>query len=344
MMSSTVRRRVVRWCGAAAAGVVLLSSGGAGVSDAAQKPAPDLPPASGCGTTAPSGSTTLAVRSGGLARTVIVHVPTGYRSGDRTPLVVNLHGSGTTADKQEALSGMDTTADQDGFLVAYPQGLIPQQIGPLSGYDWYTPGDLLYGGAPVPPDPPDDAGFITALPALLAQSYCVDPSRVYLTGFSDGGRLTSYLACRASGVFAADAPIAGLRLPSPCPAVRPVPMISFHGTADPVDPYQGHSEQYWTYSVPRAAQYWARQDRCSPVPRTTDGTGYSVTTYGACAGQTGVQLYTITGEGHEWPGGPPLPPELTSILGPQSDAVDADSVMWAFFARHPMPRGALTGH
>ncbi|MFG1646940.1 alpha/beta hydrolase family esterase [Amycolatopsis sp. NPDC049252] len=343
-MSSSVRRRVLRWCGTAAAGVVLLSSGGAGISDAVAKPAPDRPSADGCGIAVPSGSTTLTVQSGGLARTVIVHVPAGYHDWRRTPLVVNLHGSGTTAQLQQGFSGMDPTADQNGFLVAYPQGLIPQQIGTLSGYDWYTPGDLLYGGAPVPANPPDDAAFITALPTLLAQSYCVDPSRVFLTGFSDGGRLTSYLACHASRVFAADAPVAGLRLPSPCPAGRPVPMISFHGTADPVDPYQGHSEQYWTYSVPQAAQYWAEQDRCFPVPRTTEGSGYSLTSYVLCAGQGDVQLYTVDGEGHEWPGGPPLPPELTSVLGPQSDAVDANSVMWTFFVHHPMPRIVLTRH
>ena len=58
-----------------------------------------------------------------------------------------------------------------------------------------------------------------------------------------------------------------------------------------------------------------------------------------------VELYSITGEGHEWPGGPPLPRSLTTVLGPQSDAVDANAVMWAFFSAYalypgPCPRSA----
>lgn len=344
MMKNKAGNRIIRWCSAATAGAILLTLAGAGIAGATEQPTPSSSPGSGCGSAVPTGSTTITVQSGGLARTVLMHVPTGYHSGHPAPLVVNLHGSGTTGALQEQVSGMDATADSKGFLVAYPQGLIPQQIGPLSGYDWNTPGDLLYGGAPVPQDAPDDAAFITELPSILAQTYCVDRSRVYLTGFSDGGRLTSYLACTASQVFAADAPIAGLRLPSPCPAGRPVPVISFHGTSDAVDPYQGNSQQYWTYSVPEAARRWAVQDQCLPTPRITTGPGYTLTSYRPCAGQASVQLYTVDGEGHEWPGGPALPATLTSVLGPQSDAVDADSVMWAFFADHPMPHCITAGH
>jgi poly(3-hydroxybutyrate) depolymerase len=45
---------------------------------------------------------------------------------------------------------------------------------------------------------------------------------------------------------------------------------------------------------------------------------------------------TVTGEGHEWPGGPTLPPALVTILGPQSNAIDANKTMWSFFQAHPM--------
>jgi len=63
----------------------------------------------------------------------------------------------------------------------------------------------------------------------------------------------------------------------------------------------------------------------------------TLTTYTGCEGGSAVELYTIAGEGHEWPGGPPLRRALTRVLGPQSDAIDANGVMWAFFAAHPMP-------
>ena len=86
---------------------------------------------SGCGNAATPGSTTSTLTVAGRQRTVIVHMPTGYTRSDKVALVLNMHGSGTTAADQEAFTGMDATADSDGFIVAYPQGLIPEG----SGYD-----------------------------------------------------------------------------------------------------------------------------------------------------------------------------------------------------------------
>ena len=97
----------------------------------------------------------------------------------------------------------------------------------------------------------------------LDQNYCIDRNRVFATGFSGGARMASQLACDASKIFAAVAPVSGLRFPSPCPSTRAVPVAAFHGTADPVDPYAGHGQKYWTYSVPVAAGRWAVHNRCS---------------------------------------------------------------------------------
>ncbi len=267
----------------------------------------------------------------GQPRVVRVHIPTGYDGTNAVPLVVNMHGSGSTAAGQEAFSGMDATADKNGFIVVYPQAVIPQG----SGYEWNVPGVPLFGGKAVPADAADDVAFIKAVVANAEASYCVDKTRVYATGMSGGGRMASQLACDASGTFAAVAPVAGLRLPSPCPATRPVPVVAFHGTADPVDPFNGNGQAYWTYSVPEAASRWATQNGCSP-----NGSSSSVaptvtrTTYSGCKDGATVELYAISGEGHEWPGGPPESRAATRVLGPQSDAVSANDVMWAFFQQH----------
>ena len=138
-------------------------------------------------------------------------------------------------------------------------------------------------------------------------------------------------------MFAAVAPVSGLRLPTPCPTTRPVPVLTFHGTADPVDPYDGHGMAYWTYSVPQAASMWSTQDGCSATPATSQpDAGVTLTQYSGCKSGVTVNLYTIAGEGHEWPGGPHLPASLTKVLGPQTTAISADDVMWAFFQAHPM--------
>lgn len=275
----------------------------------------------------------MTITDAGRARTVRVHVPTGDTRGARVALVLNMHGSGSDASQQEASSGMDATADTRGFVVAYPQAAIPA----ASGFDWNVPGQPLVGGAAVPAHAPDDVAFLQHVVTALEQRDCIDPSRVYATGLSGGGRMASQLGCDASRTFAAIAPVAGLRFPSPCDATRAVPVVAFHGTADPVDPYGGNGQAYWTYSVPVAAQRWAVHDGCgaSDTPEVPHGAP-TLTMYSGCRDGAVVELYSITGEGHEWPGGPTLPRAVTRVLGPQSNVVNADDVMWSFFSSHPL--------
>jgi polyhydroxybutyrate depolymerase len=293
--------------------------------------APD--PSPGCGSAAAAGTTTLDQNQGGHQRTAVIHLPTGYDPSSPIPLVLNMHGSQSTALQQEGLTDMDATADQDTFIVVYPQGGIPSG----SGFEWNVPNEPLLGGGAVPASAPNDVAYLEGLVHTLEQRYCVDQHRIYATGFSGGARMASQLGCDASGMFAAIAPVSGIRLPSPCPSTRPVPVVAFHGTADPVDPYDGNGQKYWTYSVPVAAQRWAAHNGCAATPTVTqpDG-GVRLTSYGKCRGGSAVELYTITGEGHEWPGGPKLPRSLVRALGPQTKEVDANAVMWAFFVAHPL--------
>ena len=288
--------------------------------------------ASGCGHKEASGSLKYALTVSGHHRTVIVHVPSGYTGAKKLALVLNLHGSESTAGAQEKFSGMDATSDADGFIVAYPQALIPDG----TGYDWNIPGQPMVSGKLPPASAPSDVTFLTTLIRDLAGRYCIDLSRVYATGVSGGGRMASQLACDASSVVAAIAPVAGLRYPSPCPDARPVPVIAFHGTADLIDPFDGNGAPYWTYSVPAAARLWAGHDHCAARSQITSGRGYHRTRYTSCRDGAEVELYAITGEGHEWPGGPAMPSAITSVLGPQSDAVDANALIWAFFRAHPL--------
>jgi polyhydroxybutyrate depolymerase len=262
-----------------------------------------------------------------------VHIPLGYTGTRAVPLVLNLHGSGSNAEQQEGLTGMDATADDDDFVVVYPQARIPSG----AGYVWNIPGVALIGGAAVPVGAADDETFLEQVVSMMRSDACVDPRRVYATGLSGGARMSSQLACDAATTFAAVAPVSGLRLPSPCDAARPVPVISFHGRLDPIDPYNGHGQAYWTYSVPAAAQMWAAQNRCSTSPRTSQpAPTVTLTAYVGCTRGADIELYTLATEGHEWPGGPKLSRAVTRLLGPQSDAVNANAVMWTFFERHPM--------
>ena len=297
------------------------------------------PPAvktAGAGTAA-AGSTSMNLIVDGVARTVMVHVPTGYAGTHPVPLVLNLHGSGSTAAQQEELTRMDATADAHGFVVAYPQAAIAADL-PGGGFDWNVPGVPLLGGKPVPAGSGDDIAFLAALPRTLAAGLCLDLHRVYATGLSGGGRISGQLACDAAGEFGAVAPVAGLRLPDPCPSRHAVPVLAFHGTADPIDPYNGNGQAYWTYSVPEAARRWAAHDGCAGTGSlSTPAASATLTIYQPCQGDAVVELYTLAGAGHIWPGGPPLPAAAQKLLGPPSAAVNANEAIWTFFVAHPLP-------
>jgi polyhydroxybutyrate depolymerase len=279
----------------------------------------------GCHKIVRFGTSKLTGRFGNRVRTVLVHVPRSYSATVRVPLVLNLHGNGSTAAAEENQSGLDAESELKGFIVAYPQALIRSG----SGFDWNIPGEPLPAGVRQPANPPDDLAFLNQLVAQLEQEYCVDLGAVYATGFSGGARMTSLLACDDSNVFAAVAPVSGLRWPDPCPTVRAVPVLAIHGTADTVDPYRGHGQSYWTYSVARAALDWARQDDCRTHPSVRRlKPDIEVTEYRGCVGNAVVELYSLEGGGHGWPGG------TTHSAANRSSALDADAVIWSFLSAH----------
>jgi len=115
-----------------------------------------------------------------------------------------------------------------------------------------------------------------------------------------------------------------------------VPMIAFHGTADPIVPYNGGSSPAAPDlfpSVPAWTANWARRNRCGPSPvESPVAAQVSRVEYTGCADDAAVVLYTIRGGGHTWPGGKPLPKLIT---GPTSREVDATRRMWEFFLAHP---------
>ena len=228
---------------------------------------------------------------------------------------------------------MDETANANNFIVAYPQALIPAS----GGFQWNVPGYPLYGGEIIPPGSANDVVFLSALPRILERTYCVNPAEVYAAGFSGGAREVSQLGCYASTVFAAVAPVAGVRRPSPCPAKRAVSVIAFHGSADTTNPYAGNGQKYWTYSVPTAMLYWAKQDHCSTKVKTTAPLpSLKLFSYTRCKSGAAVRLYEVIGMGHDWPPGPAVPASGTSPYGSSSTPFSVDTLIWDFFKAHPM--------
>jgi polyhydroxybutyrate depolymerase len=298
--------------GALLAVTALSGCGGAGAHVAA-------PPA---GPVLPAGSSTHSIDVGGVSRTYLVYRPASLPA--KAPLVVMLHGGFGRASQAEKSYGWDAEADRGHFVVAYPDGL---------GRAWNTGGGCC--GTPGRTNA-DDTGFITAMVAAIERQVPVDAARVYATGISNGGIMAYTLACHTA-IFAAIGPDSATALGS-CPAPHPLSVIHIHGTADQRIPYQGGEGSGVAHidgpSVPSLNARWRDTDHCSgPVVRTA---GAVTTSTASCPAGRAVELITIAGAGHQWPGAASRP-LLQRLLGtdPPSTALNATQVIWQFFAAHP---------
>ncbi|HXS80911.1 MAG TPA: PHB depolymerase family esterase, partial [Gammaproteobacteria bacterium] len=199
-----------------------------------------------CAIAAASGVSEQRLTSGGRERTYRLFVPPGYDGRTLLPLVLDLHGSGGTADRQAETSRFETLAAGEGVLVATLQAAA-------EGNRW---------NVPITSERPDDVRYVSDVIDDVAKRACTDERRVFATGFSGGARMSSLLACKLGDRIAAIAPMSGLRWPGGCEG-RAVPVLTFHGLADPQNTYDGHVASRageWDESVPEALAGWAKHN------------------------------------------------------------------------------------
>lgn len=241
-------------------------------------------------TTVP-GTRTVNLTHGGHARSYILHVPASYRSTTASALVLDMHGFTSTATTQSNVSGFRTHANSANYIVAFPQGVANS---------WNA--GVCCGDAPAMGV--DDVGFLRAVVRDIASRANIDLRRVYATGISNGGMMSNRLACHASDVFAAVAPVAGqLWLngsadaaidPALCRPIRPVPVFSINSRDDAIVLYRNGVKTF---------NFWRSTDQCtgtaSILPLGGGGSN-RCEHYNTCAGGARVGLCSIPGP-HEAP-------------------------------------------
>ena len=225
---------------------------------------------------------------------------------------------------QAQISRWDDLAEEQGFLVVYPEGQgFPRR--------WRASGQ-----ADGSTDPMVDVVFISDLIEELAGQYNIDPARIYANGLSNGGGMSFLLGCRLADRIAAVGGVSGAYLYplDDCQPSRPVPMIIFHGTADPIVPFLGGPSSSFDYPFPVIPEWVAARaslNGCSPSPEDLPPSGAaSGVRYPGCDEGADVVFYTIDGGGHSWPGGEPLPEWIT---GTTTQDIDATRLMWEFFSQ-----------
>jgi len=277
--------------------------------------------------TLPVGSSTQGITVDGQTRSYRVYRPAGLNGS--APMVVMLHGGYGSASQAEATYGWDALADQDHFVVVYPDG---------ENYAWNGGGGCC--GKPAA-NHVDDVAFITDVVHAVEAEIPIDTRRVYATGISNGGIMSYRMACDTT-LFAAIGPDSATLMGS-CDNPAPISVIHIHGTADTRIPYAGGqgngSAEIDGPPVQTVVADWRKVDDCSPATSTT--AGVVTTSVATCPDGRSVELITIAGAGHQWPGskGHGLAGKLMH-LDPPSHALDATTTIWAFFAAHPAPASA----
>lgn len=254
-------------------------------------------------------------------RPYLLHLPTSITG--PAPLIVMLHGGTQDAATFQAATGMNALADAHGFHVAYPEQVA--SANPMKYWNWFSPNDQERGRG----EPAIIAGIVRDLVA----THPVDPERVYIAGFSAGAAMAAVLAATYPDVFAGVGVHSGLAYgaadnvvtafaamrsaPPVASAARPVPIIVFHGDADPtVDSSNATAvfDQFCPRGLPRA------------ILQGSAGRGFTRVSVGddRCVGE----LWTVHGAGHAWSGGVPGG-SYTDPGGP-----NASAELVRFFAQH----------
>jgi len=266
------------------------------------------------------------VRVQGSPRKYRIHMPKCYDATAPLPIIFAFHGTSASASVLERETSFDNLADSLGFFVVYPEGLHRGwNIGDCCRYSFVKH--------------KDETAFTMAMLDTLSRGLRVDSTRVYATGYSDGGTLSLLLACAVPSRITAVASVSGTLLdPLPsCDVSRPVPVMIIHGTGDHNIPYEGKQGGpgnlrgiHHEYSAPEVAQFWIKHDSCDTSPILVRVRNVERAAYKCGAGRAEVVFFTIyTGE-HGWPGGgrgwilSPTPP---------SDMVASDTIA-SFFLRH----------
>ena len=241
-----------------------------------------------------SGDQTKTLSVKGVSRTYILHVPSAYTGGSSVPLVVDYHPIGGSASGEESGSPFKALTDAEGVITAYPNGLASPNLGQA----WNVQGCCTTA---------DDTDFARAVVADVEKVACINTKRVYAVGFSMGGGMTHFSACHLTDIFAAASPAAfdlTQQNETYCQPSRPITMVDFRSTGDPVVPYAGgHSALVTGMAIDFLGavgtfQKWAALDQCTGSPSAADANGCS--TYSTCAGGVQVTLCTKQGGGHDY--------------------------------------------
>ncbi|MBT9369472.1 PHB depolymerase family esterase [Rhizobium sp. CSW-27] len=319
----------------------------------------------GCGVPQQTGYRDVTLQVDGAMRQGVAYLPSGYTGQKKMAVVFDFHGSNSFPRAQMQRSSWDKVAEREGFIVFAPQGSLS---GSAAGtFAWNVPGVTFREGGL------DEVAFIKAAVERVKEDYCVDPERIYASGYSGGGRMLSAYLCAGTEDFAGAGFVNSLRAGLPaerrdgrwmpdatsCKPARPVSIMAFHGVKDEANPYAGGGKAYWQYGFRAALQRWTELDGCKgkAVAETAGGVTFSL--YDACGKGARIAAFEFAEGTHDWPR--PQPNAGVMAAASRTDTagvvqvsatrkpgfdpnIDPAARMWDFFRRADQPNVVATAN
>jgi polyhydroxybutyrate depolymerase len=292
---------------AVAAALAVAACGSSALDSSDDAPAQTSAPAAATGTASSNASTAQAsaacsagakappAKVPGAPLDTLLRVPAKAR-GHRAPLILALHFASGTGAQMEQATRYTPEAARSGFAVAYPTA--------SENNFWSIDGDL---------------DKLAQTLDAVERVACIDRSRVYVSGISNGGFMATVLACRMAGRIAAAALFApGVNGIGGCSPSRPISVLEVHGTSDPIVPYR---------DIPAFVAGWARRDGCSSRSTQQRASGtVTIFRWPGCRGGAQVQHLRLTKGKHI-----ELLPQLRAA------GVNPAHTAWAFLRTHRLP-------
>jgi polyhydroxybutyrate depolymerase len=277
------------------------------------KPSPDAAPTCGF-RTATRGASNRTLTVAGLERTYIVYLPAGVDSHEPIPLVFVHHGYTMSAQAMFDITGYPALADQEHIALAFPDG----QGGPNSlDAPWNVGANVCSSTNGAPPIATgDDFAMLDAIKADIALDQCIEPTHVYVTGFSMGGYFSHHAGCMRDDIRAVAPHSGGTHSLDGC-TTQHKPIIMFHGRADTLIPV--------SCDDPTAAEAWAQKNGCASTAHEVSVDGGTCKYFDGCPADGQVALCTFPGMGHCWAGG-----QTGSVFACPTYA-SATALEWQFF-------------
>jgi len=256
-----------------------------------------------------AGDNKATLQYGGRSRSYVVYVPSSVKSGTAVALVFDFHGHGGSSTQEESSSGWKKKADQEGFVVVYPDGVDTSwNVGNCCGL--------------AMSENVDDVGFTRAMLEAVSKAACIDAKRVYATGMSNGAGFTHRLGCQAADVIAAIAAASADLVTDPCTPARPISVLSVRGLSDTLVAYAGGntgSTGWYDPGAKKSLDLWKQIDRCTGAAVTSHTYCES---YTSCAAGVEITLCSLPNTGHD--------------TYNNAVSLNVPDVAWEMFQRQPM--------